>query len=81
MIAELIAAGENQSKSCIVIMGDKDKVEMEEEIRDFVGATGRTRIVCQRGSPMTLGDLDIVSPHTAARSSSSPPRAITRIRM
>jgi voltage-gated potassium channel Kch len=65
VITELIAAGANQSKSCIVIMGDKDKVEMEEEIRDFVGSTGRTRIVCRRGSPMSLSDLEIVSPHTA----------------
>jgi ion channel POLLUX/CASTOR len=65
VIAELIAAGANQSRSCIVIMGDKDKVEMEEEIRDFVGATGRTRIVCRCGSPMSLSDLEIVSPHTA----------------
>ena len=65
VITELIAAGANQPKSCIVIMGDKDKVEMEEEIRDFVGSTGRTRIVCRRGSPMSLGDLEIVSPHTA----------------
>lgn len=65
VIGELIAAGANQSKPCIVILGDKDKVEMEEEIRDFVGSTGRTRIVCRRGSPMSLGDLEIVSPHTA----------------
>src|SRR5215213_5615641 len=65
VITELIAAGANQPKSCIVIMGDKDKVEMEEEIRDFIGSTGRTRIVCRRGSPMTLSDLEIVSPHTA----------------
>ncbi len=64
VISELIAAGANQSKSCIVIMGDKDKVEMEEEIRDFVGTTGKTRIVCRRGSPMSLSDLEIVSPHT-----------------
>src|SRR5262245_5003224 len=48
VISELIAAGANQPKSCIVIMGDKDKVEMEEEIRDFVGSTNRTRIVCRR---------------------------------
>jgi ion channel POLLUX/CASTOR len=65
IISELIAAGANQPKSCIVIMGDKDKVEMEEEIHDFVGSTGKTRIVCRRGSPMSLGDLEIVSPHTA----------------
>jgi voltage-gated potassium channel Kch len=65
VISELVAASANQPKSCIVIMGDKDKVEMEEEIRDIVGSTGRTRIVCRRGSPMSLSDLEIVSPHTA----------------
>ncbi|MBC8160399.1 MAG: potassium transporter TrkA, partial [Roseiflexaceae bacterium] len=65
VISELIAANANQAKSCIVIMGDKDKVEMEEEIHDLVGPTGRTRIVCRRGSPMSLGDLELVSPHTA----------------
>jgi ion channel POLLUX/CASTOR len=65
VISELVAANANQPKSCIVIMGDKDKVEMEEEIRDLVGPTGRTRVVCRRGSPMSLGDLEIVSLHTA----------------
>ena len=65
VISELIAANANQAKFCIVVMGDKDKVEMEEEIRDIVGPTGRTRIVCRRGSPMSLGDLELVSPQTA----------------
>ena len=65
VISELVAANANQPKSCIVIMGDKDKVEMEEEIRDLVGPTGRTRIVCRRGTPMSLIDLEIASPHTA----------------
>jgi voltage-gated potassium channel Kch len=65
VISELVAASANQSKSCIVIMGDKDKVEMEEEIRDLVGATGRTRIVCRRGNPMSLNDLEIVNLRTA----------------
>jgi voltage-gated potassium channel Kch len=65
IISELVAAGENQPKSCIVIMGDKDKVEMEEEIRDMVGSSGRTRIVCRCGSPMSLIDLDIVSLQTS----------------
>src|SRR5262245_33852907 len=65
VISELVVANANQPKSCIVVMGDKDKVEMEEEIRDHVGPTGRTRIVCRRGNPMSLGDLEIASPHTA----------------
>jgi voltage-gated potassium channel Kch len=65
VVSELVAANANQPRSCIVIMGDKDKVEMEEELRDVVGPTGRTRIVCRRGNPMSLSDLEIVSLHTA----------------
>jgi voltage-gated potassium channel Kch len=65
VISELVVANSNKPKSCIVVMGDKDKVEMEEEIRDQVGSTGRTRIVCRRGNPMTLGDLELASLHTA----------------
>jgi voltage-gated potassium channel Kch len=65
IISELVAANANQPKSCIVIMGDKDKVEMEEEIRDRVSDTGKTRIVCRHGNPIDLNDLSIASLHTA----------------
>jgi voltage-gated potassium channel Kch len=31
----------------------------------MLGSTGKTRIVCRRGSPINLNDLDITSPHAA----------------
>jgi voltage-gated potassium channel Kch len=65
IISELVAASANKLKSGIVILGDKDKVGMEDEIRDKVGDAGRTRIVCRRGSPMEMTDLGIVSLQTA----------------
>jgi Trk K+ transport system NAD-binding subunit len=65
IISELLVANENQRKPRIVILGDKSKVEMEDEIHDKVGATGRTRIVCRRGNPMEMSHLDVVSLHTA----------------
>jgi len=65
IISELVLANANQPDACIVIMGDKDKVEMEEEIGDRVSDTGRTRIVCRSGTPIDLNDLDIVSLNTA----------------
>ena len=65
IIPELVVANENQPKSTIVVLGDKDKVEMEDAIRDKVGATGRTRIVCRTGSQMSMTDLEIASPQTA----------------
>jgi voltage-gated potassium channel Kch len=65
IVSELLVANENQPRPCIVILGDKSKVGMEEEIHDKVGRTGHTRIVCRRGNPMDMGDLDVVSLHTA----------------
>jgi voltage-gated potassium channel Kch len=65
IVSELVLANANQPRSCIVILGDKDKLEMEAAIRDSVGSTRRTRIVCRSGSPINLNDLEIVSPQTA----------------
>ena len=65
IISELIAANANQPRSCIAILAEKDKVEMEDEIRAKIGPTGRTRLVCRTGSPVDLTDLDIINPHSA----------------
>lgn len=64
-ISELVIANENQPRSCITILAEKDKVEMEDEIRSHVDSTGRTRIVCRTGNPTDLADLDIVNPNDA----------------
>jgi voltage-gated potassium channel Kch len=65
IISELVIANANRSRSTIVVLGDRDKVEMEDEVRDKVGDTGRTRVVCRRGSVVEMADLDIVSLPTA----------------
>lgn len=65
IISELVEANANQKRPCIAILGERDRSEMEDAIRDTVGATGRTRVVCRTGSPISLNDLDIVSPHAA----------------
>ena len=64
VVSELSIANENQDESCIVLMGQKDKVEMEDAIQEKVGSTGSTRIVCRTGNPMEMGDLEIVSLNT-----------------
>jgi len=51
--------------ACVAILADKDKVEMEEEIRTKVPDTMGTRVVCRSGNPLDLDDLRIVSPDTA----------------
>ena len=65
IITELVIANENQRKSCIAILADQDKVEMEDEIHTKVSDLKNTRIVCRTGSPMDLDDLEIVNPHEA----------------
>jgi voltage-gated potassium channel Kch len=65
VISELVVANANQRRSCIVVLGEKDKVELEDAIRERVGSTGRTRIVCRTGSPIEMTDLEIVGLHTS----------------
>src|ERR1044071_7542125 len=52
ILNELMTANENQSKARIVVLADKDKVEMEDEIRERVVIRGKTRIICRNGSPI-----------------------------
>jgi voltage-gated potassium channel Kch len=65
IISELLIANENQKKPRIVILADKDKVEMEDEIRSKFPSTKNTKVICRTGSPLDLDDLDVVSPHDA----------------
>jgi voltage-gated potassium channel Kch len=65
VLDELMTANENQPRARIVVLADRDKVEMEDEIRDRVEVRGRTRIICRSGNPIDPNDLEIVSPHTA----------------
>ena len=65
IISELIVANENHPGRSIVVLADRDKVQMEDEIRARVGHARGTRIVCRSGSPIDLTDLEIASVQTA----------------
>lgn len=65
VLNELMAANENQPRARIVVLADKDKVEMEDEIRERVEVKGKTRIICRSGSPIDPNDIEITSLHEA----------------
>jgi voltage-gated potassium channel Kch len=65
VISELVIANANQKKPRIVVMGEHDKVAMEDEIKDRVSDAKNTKIICRSGSPMDLSDLNMVSIHDA----------------
>ncbi len=52
IIAELVTANQGKKHACISILAEKDKVDMEDEIRMKLGETGTTKIVCRRGNPI-----------------------------
>lgn len=64
ILAELAIANDSVRKPRIVIMADKDKVEMEDEIAAKAPALGRTKIICRSGDPTDLQDLQITNPQT-----------------
>lgn len=63
IISELIVAGENQKSPRIVILSEKDKVEMEDEIREKIPDMKNMKVICRSGSPNDLGSLAMVNPH------------------
>jgi voltage-gated potassium channel Kch len=65
VISELVVANESRPSACIAVLADKDKVEMEDEIRDRVGKKKNTRVVCRTGDPIDIDDLERVNPHEA----------------
>lgn len=65
IISELIVANENKRRARIVILADKNKVEMEDEIRSKIEDTRTTKIICRSGSPNDMSDLHIVNPYQA----------------
>ena len=67
ILQELVAANASRRRSAIVILADRDKVEMEDAIREHLPDPGRTRIVCRTGNPMSPADIQLGNP-LAARS-------------
>jgi voltage-gated potassium channel Kch len=65
IILEIIEANSNQKKPSIVILADRDKVEMEDEIRSKIENFGNTKIIVRSGSPLESSDIAVVSPNEA----------------
>lgn len=61
ILTELIEANSNQKDACIVILGETDKMEMQDAVRERIPDTRTTRIVCRTGSPIEMADLAITS--------------------
>jgi voltage-gated potassium channel Kch len=65
VIQDLVIANESRRRPRIVIMAERDKVEMEDEIASKIPDLKNTRIICRSGEPTALFDIGIVNPNDA----------------
>jgi voltage-gated potassium channel Kch len=65
VVSELVNAHHGRRRSVVAILADRDKVDMDDQIRARVGDTGRVRVICRSGNPLKRTDLELVSPGTA----------------
>src|SRR5262245_6972464 len=61
MITELVGANHSNRRGHVVVLADRDKVEMQDEIRAKIGDTGRLRVICRSGSPVRREDLELAN--------------------
>ena len=64
VLSELEIANESRKKPSAVVLAERDKVEMDDLIREKVRPK-RTRVISRSGSPIDLGDLAMVRPERA----------------
>ncbi|MEV0196178.1 potassium transporter TrkA [Nonomuraea sp. NPDC050691] len=64
IVGELVKAHASQPGSVIAVLADRDKLDMEEEIREHVDL-GRTRLVCRTGRPTEPRDLTLMNLQSA----------------
>lgn len=62
VLAQLAVANESRFRPRIVIMADRDKVEMESEIAAKVRDLRNSKVICRTGDPTDLHDIGIVNP-------------------
>jgi Trk K+ transport system NAD-binding subunit/voltage-gated potassium channel Kch len=59
LLSELAEANKNVRNACVVILADRDKVEMDAEIGEAMKGK-KLRVVTRRGSTMSLADVGLV---------------------
>lgn len=65
ILTEIIEANSNQKRPSIVILANRDKEEMDDEIRQRITDFKNTRIIVRSGSPLSSSAINVVNPNEA----------------
>jgi Trk K+ transport system NAD-binding subunit len=60
VLSELAEANANKPGACVVVLADRDKVEMDDEIHSRLEKK-KLKVVTRSGSPQSLNDLEVVN--------------------
>jgi voltage-gated potassium channel Kch len=66
IIPQLFIAQNGLKNKKIVILGNQDKVEMEDQIRNRLGSEALRKVVCRSGSPIEMSDLELTNLNDAS---------------
>jgi hypothetical protein len=64
LLTELVEANKNVRNACVVVLANRDKVEMDSEADETTGKA-KLRVVTRHGNPMATDDLELVSLSTS----------------
>ena len=65
IISELVVASESEHKPVIVVLANRDRVDMEREIKEKVPRLRNTKVVCRSGSPLDQDEVLRANPFEA----------------
>lgn len=65
VISELVVANESEHKPKIVVLADRDRVDMEELIKEKVPDTKNTKVICRSGNPLDQDEVLRANPYEA----------------
>ena len=65
IVSELVIANESRRRATIVVLADRDKVEMEDELKSHLTGRSKTQIIVRTGDPMSVADLKLTGLDTA----------------
>lgn len=60
LLSELVEANKNVRNACVVVLANRDKVDMDSEADETTGKA-RLRVVTRTGNPMSTDDLELVN--------------------
>jgi voltage-gated potassium channel Kch len=65
IIEQIIEANTNYKGRAIVILAEKDKVEMEDEIKAKISDFKTSKVIARSGNPLISSDIEVVNPNQA----------------